>query len=127
MRTLGLALLFVLGLGACGGGSAAVGTYEPDFSAAATGMGAEELKMMKEMMKMELVLKSDNTFTMNATMMTNKTTSSGTWSLAGDRLTMRKLEEDGKKEAQPEEKVATYKDGTISMTDAGKTMVFKRK
>ena len=47
--------------------------------------------------------------------------------LSGDQLTLKTLEEDGKKKAAPEEAVVTYKDGTISKTENNFKMVFKRK
>ena len=129
MRTLvfGSSLLALLFLSACGGGNAAVGTYVPDFSGVTAGMPPEQAKMMNDMMKVELTLKADNTFAMNGTVMSQPHSSSGTYSLSGDKLTVKTLEEDGKKKDPPEEAVATFKDGSITMNEGGKQVVFKKK
>lgn len=131
MRSLTLcALLLPLFVSACSGGNAAVGTYEPDFAAMKpAGLPPDQAKMFDEMMaksKMVLTLKSDNTFTIAGDMMGKKMNASGTYTLAGDKLAMKTLMEDGKKSEEPE-KVATFKDGTITISEGGQAMHFKRK
>lgn len=142
-------LALSLGLVACGGAGGVVGKYALDkdsmikASLEQAGAGKAEgadLDKMKQMissmvdsMKIELEIKSDNTFTTSATMPkmpgmdaggVKKT--DGTWKQEGEEIVFTDVNEDGKKKDKPETKRAKYKGGVLSI-DAGPMKIAMKK
>ena len=71
----------------------------------------------------EMVLAEDDTFVLNMQVVVPMSgakediVAKGTWKLEGDQFTITTIEENGVANATPDVKVATYKDGLISIRD----------
>jgi hypothetical protein len=149
-KTLGAvvaALVATLVLSACGdkdgggpfGSGGVVGHYTLDMDAVRKEAakepkekpGAEVFLKMIEAMKFDFDVNGDNTFTARTSgeFMGQKQESvaKGTWKQAGDQVTFTTTEEDGVKKDPPETKVATYKDGRLSLIEDRMPMVLKKK
>lgn len=87
-----MALMMVLGLAACGGGSgkSAAGIYKvTKMSSDGIEMTTEEIsELFGTEVKMTLELKDDNSFVLDLGIMGDGETGSGTWKLDGDSLTL---------------------------------------
>ena len=116
-------VVMMLSVTACGGGNKVAGAYSfESMTEGSTTYTAQQLKDLYSQMGQEididsmfsLEMKSDNTFTMK----TDDDSQSGTYTVDGDTVAMT---------AENETINATYSDGTLTISEDGMTMVFKKK
>ena len=117
-----MALMMVLGLAACGGGSeSAAGTYKmTKMSSEGIEMTAEEMTELFGMeVEMTLELKADNTFVldMGFLMAEGEEGASGTWKLDGDALIL---------SADGEDITTTYDGKTIVLEEGTEILTFEK-
>lgn len=119
-----LILLCMISLTACGGSSGAEGTYKfQSMESMADGQKvtlddlAEEAGMSADEITFNLVLKSDGTFSLDASVLDDSMSEEGTWEEDGGDLT---LTSDGTSVS------ATLEGGRLTLSEDGLTMVFEK-
>jgi hypothetical protein len=132
------ALLATLLCVACGGNSAAAGTYVIDADAVKKQLlddagSPEERKSVEQItdlmvskMRFELTLTGDGRFTASGGM-GEAASASGTYTISGKKLTLVTTEEQGKQKAPPGEQTGTIADGVITLTAKGRELTLRKR
>lgn len=90
------------------------------------------LKAMAQQFKLDLTMNADQTFSVGGTTPNpmggdpKKFSAKGTWKVNGASIEMTTTEEDGKAKETPETKTATLKDGALTLSQDGMSIILRK-